>query len=248
MKLVIGQLMFELTRRCNLQCAHCVRGEAEAVDLSVQDMKHVLTQCQSITEIAFTGGEPTLAQPMIQKALDICKDYGVPVHRFFMATNGQHVDERLIQTLVEWYAYILSCNGGYEEEGMMSVKVSEDQYHPKLSMLNKGLLKALRFVSFENDEHGGGHRQPDTLIAEGRAQGLHGTYRRPAPDEYEFYRWRPGEDCLEIAAGLVYVNAKGRLIRGCDWSFESQDDPESGLDIGHCSDIVGIFTKMSDLS
>lgn len=33
MKIYYYQLQFELTRRCNQECAHCCRGEAQNIDI-----------------------------------------------------------------------------------------------------------------------------------------------------------------------------------------------------------------------
>lgn len=43
-KLIFNDLTIELTRRCNMACGHCLRGDTENVDLTGMDIDSVLDQ------------------------------------------------------------------------------------------------------------------------------------------------------------------------------------------------------------
>lgn len=59
-KIVFNQLTVEITRKCNMACAHCLRGDAENVDLTNMDIDGVLDQAEAIGRLIITGGEPLL--------------------------------------------------------------------------------------------------------------------------------------------------------------------------------------------
>ena len=47
-KIVFNQLTVEITRKCNMAFAHCLRGDAENVDLTNMDIDGVLDQAEAI--------------------------------------------------------------------------------------------------------------------------------------------------------------------------------------------------------
>lgn len=66
------EITFELTRRCNYDCAHCMRDFRGAVtDLPLNLLRSLLDQAKAygVRKIAITGGEPTL-HPQFAEALD----------------------------------------------------------------------------------------------------------------------------------------------------------------------------------
>lgn len=60
-KITFENLTIELTRRCNMKCGHCLRGEAQEVDIDRKYIDSLLDQTELIGGMFFTGGEPTLA-------------------------------------------------------------------------------------------------------------------------------------------------------------------------------------------
>ena len=48
----------EITRKCQIKCKHCCRGDAQNVDMSEEIMEKFISQCDSINYLTFTGGEP----------------------------------------------------------------------------------------------------------------------------------------------------------------------------------------------
>lgn len=58
-KLNIYNLVLEVTRRCNMCCAHCLRGEAQNMDMQKETIDKLLDQTDSISMVTFSGGEPS---------------------------------------------------------------------------------------------------------------------------------------------------------------------------------------------
>lgn len=65
-KTAIDYLSVEITRKCQLKCAHCMKGEAQNIDMSVEVIDKLLESVVSIGTLLFTGGEPTMNLQGIQ--------------------------------------------------------------------------------------------------------------------------------------------------------------------------------------
>ena len=62
-------VVIEVTRRCNMCCAHCLRGDAEAVDIQERYIDAFLDSFANagyISSLTFTGGEISLNIPAIR--------------------------------------------------------------------------------------------------------------------------------------------------------------------------------------
>lgn len=87
-------IAWEITRRCNLACAHCrasAHFEAYPGELSLDECKAVIDDIASITDpiLILTGGEP-LMRPDIWEIIDYANDRGLhPV----VGTNGTFIDD-----------------------------------------------------------------------------------------------------------------------------------------------------------
>lgn len=56
-----NRLCIEITRKCNLKCAHCLRGEPQNLSLSPNQLKKILYYIPDHVEILhLTGGEPLI--------------------------------------------------------------------------------------------------------------------------------------------------------------------------------------------
>ena len=65
-KPMIQELILEVTRRCNMSCAHCLRGDAQALNMPREIIDKVLDSVESIGSVLFTGGEPSLNLEVIR--------------------------------------------------------------------------------------------------------------------------------------------------------------------------------------
>lgn len=55
-----SSLILEVTRKCNLHCAHCLRGDAQCVDMSKSTIDKLMPMLGKVSSVTFTGGEPSL--------------------------------------------------------------------------------------------------------------------------------------------------------------------------------------------
>lgn len=100
----LESLIFEVTRRCNLECLHCYNAwknaapypPAEELDLAeTLAMLDPVLRDTGATEVALTGGEPLLRQDL-GELVDALHERGLKLD---LITNGQLMTEAWIQRL-----------------------------------------------------------------------------------------------------------------------------------------------------
>ena len=90
----VSNVVIEITRRCNMCCAHCLRGDAENVDIQERYIDAFLDSFEKgacISYIVFSGGEISLNIPAIRYILKAVKERNISVGSFYMVTNGKAV-------------------------------------------------------------------------------------------------------------------------------------------------------------
>lgn len=208
----IKDLMFEITRRCQLGCEHCLRGDAEPVDMSPYVIDEVLNGVTQIGNVVFTGGEPFLKPDLIHHFCDVVQTRGIEVDIFFIATNGMVFDEynRLSSKSLSAIARLHQL---VEYPESSSVKVSRDQYHCyEYSMSSHSMLDILKLAYIDEVEY-----DPKGIILMGRAAeyGL-GTRELNVPISLD--------DVEELVDADFYVTARGEVVWECNLSYELMDD------------------------
>lgn len=92
------EIMFEITRRCNLQCAHCFRGDAQNMDISEEIIDKTLDQI-SCSMFAITGGEPFMVPDKLEYLVDGIIKRKMLFSGFQLVVNGTIMDERAVKSL-----------------------------------------------------------------------------------------------------------------------------------------------------
>lgn len=52
----LNELILEITRKCNAHCDHCLRGNAQNIDMDDSIIDKALEGVDSIINVVFTGG------------------------------------------------------------------------------------------------------------------------------------------------------------------------------------------------
>lgn len=123
MRIIPNKLSIEVTRRCNLRCDHCLRGDPENVDITPGLLEKVLKQIDSVGNcVTLTGGEPLLLEwlPELLMRLTAGKDGDMIFGSIYIATNGTKFTERIIN------AFNMTHERMYQE---FSVQISLDEFH-----------------------------------------------------------------------------------------------------------------------
>ena len=72
-------------------CAHCLRGNAENLDMSRETIDQVLEQVDMIGQVTFTGGEPSLNMDTIRYFFAQARRYGKLPRSFLLQPTGKQI-------------------------------------------------------------------------------------------------------------------------------------------------------------
>lgn len=219
----IENLCIEVTRKCNMRCAHCLRGNAQNVNIDNRYISEMLLHCKDgIGSLTFTGGEPTLNLDAIAHTFQTIKWLGISLGSFYIVTNGRVYRQRLVDILDKMYEY---C---YDKE-MCGLAISDDIFHSQYqSPTFSSIFYRYKYDDYDcereyfrpSDKKTNFYRA--SLINEGRAKDLSGYHKRENTKSHYI------DDIVHVdldkrnIGGTLYLNALGYLIDGCDWSYQTQ--------------------------
>lgn len=218
----INELCIEVTRRCNMSCAHCLRGDAQNADMPkaiINKFVEGLEERAYINNIVFTGGEPALNVPIMRYVREKFAEKGMEVGSFYVVTNGKADPMPLMQEALLWYGFVQE-----QDKDINGLALSSDPFHEEIPYAHLALLRGLSF--FHEDDKKMWPEQ--ALLEEGRAKQLAGAYQMyPVSEEHVEGRIDDevlNPDSLNVDEGLLYLNVRGALVAGCNWSYNSQRD------------------------
>ena len=245
-KVVFNQLIIEVTRRCNMECGHCLRGDAQNEDIFLSAVDGVLDQTEAIGRLIITGGEPTLNLKAIQHITNGIAMRGIPLMRLQIVTNGLIYDERFI-AIIKMFSEIIRITQrhGYGRDNVepwrVQIGISLDRFH------NKPALCKANYIKYKNDLRGSAEvlrvSHGNAPKNEGRATTLEKTIdhqftletymlqrievlsidHKPMCRYYDSYHLqRP--DQKVICCGM-YLNVYGEMLPGlaCDTDYRYRD-------------------------
>lgn len=235
--LEVNNLILEVTRRCNMKCVHCLRGDAEDLDMPETIVDRTLGDITGIDKIVFSGGEPFLNLHIIRYTLEQVKKRHIPVRGVYLATNAKEVKDEYLQMMDDWVFYIAGCL--YKVDEMLgsdaympmtneefsdylnysAVSVSRDIYHENIPTENY-LKWRLKSYYSAIKEHG---NEEYFLVNEGRAY-ENGIGERHFDIPFEIEK----DDNGYMFVDSLYVSANGNIVANCDLSYDSIDEKPVG--------------------
>lgn len=235
----IGYGVIEVTRKCNMQCEHCLRGEAQRKTISDQYIHKFLQLIDNISCLTVTGGEPTLAMEALEQVKHYVQYGRCDVNNFYMVTNGKAIN---VETLAEWiHGMIFAC----DDNEISNVGFSFDQFHTQTFNWKQAQKQKRNFQRLEQilcDEYGhyesniiGKHSDGDFgynhLLSEGRAKDFGVKDTKVSCFEEDTYN-----DTICFNDTELYLSCNGIIVAGCDWSYDSIDNNKD-IRIAHIDDI-----------
>ncbi len=189
---MIGKKLYvEITRKCNLKCAHCLRGASQDIHLTPENLRESKFLVQKHVEVLhLTGGEPLIdGCRHLLSVLLILKDH-IKGDRFELITN---LTEKLtddfftsINILKEMHnkGIIWYSNDSYHKKARVDAGVSF-QYKNNLKRLKK-IFTSERGVKLKERKHINMCAPGIGIICAGRAKklGLKKYYRPRGKDPY----------------------------------------------------------------
>jgi hypothetical protein len=217
MKLDINNVIIEITRKCNMECEHCLRGKSQNKEIYDYDIETFFSKVGYISCLTISGGEPSIAPHKINTIVDMAKKYKVGIGNFYIATNAKVVTNDFLLAVMRLYCY---C----DENEISALSYSNDYYHDEITKENIKKLEVFKFTSAKYERK----RYGDNTINEGRAKenGIGGRDNKHELINSSYTLEDiidDSQEVLEIRNIPIYLNCKGNLICGCDWSYKNQD-------------------------
>lgn len=127
-KIDVYELIFEITRFCNLDCVHCLRGDSETKYMSTETIDTTFSSIASIENLVLSGGEPLVAIKQLNDVADSIIKHGTKIENIIIITNGTVLGDNVINALARLKPL---CD-------KFAIKVSSDKFH-LMSIDRKGL-------------------------------------------------------------------------------------------------------------
>ncbi len=212
-KYSLDSLVIECTRRCNMNCDHCARGEPENMDMSPFIVDKLFKHIESISTLTLSGGEPSLVPRLLMQIIKKAKENNVYIGSFYIATNAKTVTNDFLRAMFEWHLF---CN---ETDTGNCLEISRDVYHEKVDQQNIDRLMAFRFAGLRNEDDD--YHHGDNLIREGRAAENFCASRNRTASELCIDQYDDGDVRIN---DTLYLNCKGELHSDCDLSYQTQEE------------------------
>lgn len=214
----IYNVVIEVTRRCNVNCRHCLRGGQQNIDIKKKYIDSFFSKISYISILTITGGEPSLVPELINYIIESSIKHNTAIGNFYIATNAKKISIDFISSLLKLYSI---C----EENETSAVHWSNDIYHDY--DLDIELLEGLSFSGPKYIDIYKNYRPfYEGNAKENFSQNKCDTSKR---NEHYDYHYDDLDEILYIDDGIVYLNAKGMIIKGCDFSYKTQDDKEKQI-------------------
>ena len=212
MKAFCDSLVIEITRRCNMGCAHCMRGEAQNMDISEEVIDATLSKVDSISSLTLTGGEPSLNTPAIRYIAKKIEKLNIPLGNAYIVTNGKEVSNDFILACLELFMLA-------DEPEFNGLALSQDMFHEEVPIENVNKLKQLAAFTAE-DKNTDFDRVP--LLDLGRARSLNNFAKRgPVHDTFTAI---VDNGVLDLSESTLVVAVNGDLLTEGDYSYENTDN------------------------
>jgi hypothetical protein len=207
----VYEATIEVTRNCNMWCEHCMRGDPQKRVMKKEYVYQFLSKISDIGTLNIGGGEPSLVPHKIDEIVDVALYTKTDIQNFYIVTNGKRLTKPFFDAVERLYKY---CS----ENEISSLAISKDRFHERVdySYATEDYLEYFEEVGILSE------KEVYTVIGEGRGWGV-----PPHEEEYEIGDYGVEGKENDITTGNLYLNAKGNIIAGCDWSYESQDLPHN---------------------
>lgn len=111
-------MYLEITRRCTLECLHCMRGDRQCMDMDEEIIDNALKDVIHIREFDLGGGEPLLVPQIIDIIINKIKFYNIKVDNISFTTNGTVLTPKVIETIKK-----------LQKIAPLNVRLSHDKFH-----------------------------------------------------------------------------------------------------------------------
>ena len=213
-KLTIHDLCIETTRRCNMTCAHCMRGDAMNRDLDPTLLDKLFSRLSGIGNVTPTGGEPSPNPAALLQIRDAIVKYNIPVAGVYLVTNGKEITDEFLHNFL---SLLLATEMDPEVSGLA---LSQDMFHDKISYANKA--KLAMFPCFRDDDKKTDWTRTPVLNIGRGAEIVIVSNRDPYRPQNTLNCWF-NNDTIQLSEVLT-LTVDGYLLPYGDYSYEEVEN------------------------
>ena len=218
-KLKFKILAIEITKKCNLKCKHCLKGDAQDVNISDFIIEKLFSMIESIDYLCITGGEPTLNIYSLKKIYQEILKNNVSIGSWSIPTNGVYSNTDFVEVcnkLTELSQDPKSC----------LLRISLDKYHFPDDVPEYTYYTSPRYLSYKIKKYGNynfnikpNYTNNWGYIKTGRAKELLEPNSLATEKETPFKVNRINKNKINV----LYVSARGDLFVDNNLTFEDED-------------------------
>lgn len=207
-------ISIELSRRCNLDCSHCMKGNSENLSISINLLNKFFDEVKSANILVISGGEPFMCYEEIKSLIEIIKNKKVLVPKVVIVTNGTIYDERIYKLLEENFEEIginISIDNYHLESITRKYDTERESNNPRLHPVNLDDIITNLELHKKSIYFGSIYGEHKYLIDTGRAVNLDKP-KKPFDALGYFYT-----DCVKdfiIAGPQIYLDSLGYITDG----------------------------------
>lgn len=233
-KALIRKLNIEITRKCNFKCEHCMRGEAQNIDMPEEMVEKILENYFSIYHLEITGGEPLLNISLIKKIFETLEKNKIGVKLINITTNGSIRSKDFADIINQ-----------YSSRYNIEINYSSDVFH-KLQLENweEEIDKSVKFykeygIVLKDLENPASY---EILSYNGRAKNLKGQIKRFKWDEkLHMVTFIDSKYFYEIPESSLYYSANGNIYLSSMHSFDDVDNENIGNVMDESKNIIDMI-------
>lgn len=123
--LYVDNLGIIITEKCNLNCAHCFRGDKQCRDISFEVIDAIVNQVKAMDILNICGGAPTMAVDKLSYLFKKIIEKRILVRNICITINGTIYNAKLMEMCQKMNEYIRKRF----PDGGVGIYVSFDKYH-----------------------------------------------------------------------------------------------------------------------
>lgn len=193
--IILANLNLIITKYCNFNCRHCMRGDSQNQDISDKTLNNIFKPNTVILHLELNGGEVFSKPDLLRKIINIIIANRVLVLEVSIPTNGTLFTEEILGIINRLNSYVIFCNiiRGYSKKVGVNIDLSKDEYHywelkrffeTNISLYKYYLSNIKRLIS---SKYFSGYKTYRKLVNIGRAKNInHNKVEYVIPDIYYY--------------------------------------------------------------
>ena len=193
-------ISFELTRKCNFKCKHCMRGDAQNITMSKEVIDNFFAQTTYILKFLVTGGEPFIDEEIFEYMVESIIKNKICINGINIISNGSIRSERIANAINRLIHYCGVTNR-FKSKFFFYLGFSDDLFH--LPYISENEVK--KTVQFYRDR----------IVGNPYTELKIDLMSKVEDDRLNYYSNSEDIKCRVQKVGRAKDNNLGSCVKGC---------------------------------